>query len=119
MVGATMGFVVGVVICYQIVYADIADHMREFATLKAIGYGSRYFLGLVLQQCLYLSVLGFLPGLAVSFLAYKILERVTGLTMELSLLLALSVLGVTAAMCVISGLLAVSKLIAADPADLF
>ena len=57
--------------------------------------------------------------LAVSFLAYKILERVTGLTMELSLLLALSVLGVTAAMCVISGLLAVSKLIAADPADLF
>src|SRR5262245_24837642 len=119
MVGATMGFVVGVVICYQIVYADIADHMKEFATLKAIGYGSGYFLGLVLRQCLYLSVLGFLPGLLVSFLAYKILERVTGLTMELSPLLALAVLGVTAAMCVISGLLAVSKLIAADPADLF
>ncbi len=119
MVGATMGFVVGVVICYQIVYADIADHMREFATLKAIGYGSQYFLSLVLRQCLYLSVLGFLPGLAVSFLAYKILERVTGLTMELSPQLALGVLGVTAAMCVISGLLAVSKLIAADPADLF
>src|SRR6185369_10337185 len=33
MVGATMGFVVGIVICYQIVYADITDHMREFATL--------------------------------------------------------------------------------------
>jgi putative ABC transport system permease protein len=119
MVGATMGFVVGVVICYQIVYADIADHMREFATLKAIGYGSRYFFGLVLRQCLYLSVLGFLPGLAVSFVAYKILERVTGLTMDLGPLLALAVLGVTAAMCVISGLLAVTKLIAADPADLF
>jgi putative ABC transport system permease protein len=119
MVGATMGFVVGVVICYQIVYADIADHMREFATLKAIGYGSQYFLGLVLRQCLYLSVLGFLPGLAISFLAYKILERVTGLTMDLGPLLALGVLGVTAAMCVLSGLLAVSKMIAADPADLF
>ena len=44
MVGAVMGFVVGVVICYQIVYADIADHMREFATLKASATASRYFL---------------------------------------------------------------------------
>src|SRR5204862_6410782 len=72
MVGATMGFVVGVVICYQIVYADIADHLREFATLKAIGYGRGYFLGLILRQCLYLAVLGFLPGLAISYVSYRV-----------------------------------------------
>jgi putative ABC transport system permease protein len=119
MVGAIMGFVVGIVICYQIVYADITDHMREFATLKAIGYGTGYFFGLVLQQCLYLSLLGFVPGLIVSLILYRILAVVTGLTMGLSPLLGLGVLGVTAAMCVISGVLAVSKLIAADPAELF
>lgn len=119
MVGATMGFVVGVVICYQIVSADIADHLREFATLKAIGYGSAYFVGLVLRQCLYLAVLGFLPGAAVSYVSYRLLAQVTGLTMAMSWQLAAIVFAATAAMCVISGLLAVSKLLAADPAELF
>ena len=35
-----VGFVVGMVICYQVIYSDIADHMAEFATLRAMG--SRY-----------------------------------------------------------------------------
>jgi putative ABC transport system permease protein len=119
MVGATMGFVVGVVICYQIVYADITDHMREFATLKAMGYSNSYFFGLVLEQCLYLSLLGFVPGLIISWLAYRVLAEITGLTMALGPVLAISVLLTTALMCTISGMLAVSKLLAADPAELF
>jgi len=119
MVGATMGFVVGVVICYQIIYADITDHMREFATLKAMGYKSPYFIGLVLQQCLYLSLLGFVPGALISWAAYALLTRITGLTMQLTLPLALGVLVITALMCIVSGLLAVSKLLSADPAELF
>jgi putative ABC transport system permease protein len=119
MVGATMGFVVGIVICYQIVYADITDHMREFATLKAMGYGSSYFFGLVLEQCLYLSLLGFVPGLIISWVAYRVLAEITGLTMALGPVLAISVMLTTALMCTISGMLAVSKLLAADPAELF
>ena len=119
MVGTVMGFVVGVVICYQIVYADISDHMREFATLKAIGYGTYYFFGLVLEQCLYLSLLGFIPGLIVSFISYRFLAMYTGLTMELGPSLAGWVFLATTAMCTISGLLAVSKLLATDPAELF
>jgi putative ABC transport system permease protein len=119
MVGATMGFVVGVVICYQIVYADITDHMREFATLKAMGYSSSYFFGLVLEQCLYLSLLGFVPGLIISWIAYRVLAEITGLTMMMGPVLAVSVMLTTALMCTISGMLAVSKLLAADPAELF
>jgi len=119
MVGAVMGFVVGVVICYQIVYADIADHLREFATLKAIGYGSGYFLALVMEQCIYLSLLGFLPGLAISYVSYRVLALYTGLTMDLSPALALLVLLATAVMCTLSGLLAVTKLLSTDPAELF
>jgi putative ABC transport system permease protein len=119
MVGATMGFVVGIVICYQIVYADIADHMREFATLKAMGYSNSYFFGLVLEQCLYLSLLGFVPGFIISWVAYHVLAEITGLTMVLGPVLAISVMLTTALMCTISGTLAVSKLLAADPAELF
>ncbi|MEO0409007.1 MAG: ABC transporter permease DevC, partial [Cyanobacteria bacterium P01_A01_bin.135] len=33
MVGTAMGFVVGIIIVYQILYSDIADHMAEYATL--------------------------------------------------------------------------------------
>ena len=42
MIGTVIGFLVGVIICYQIINADIADHMPEFATLKAMGYRNRY-----------------------------------------------------------------------------
>lgn len=119
LVGAVMGFVVGVVICYQIIHADISDHMREFATLKAMGYQSPFFLFLVLRQSVYLSLLGFAPGLVISYGAYQLLTAITGLTMQLTLPLAATVLGVTALMCVISGLFAVNKLLRADPAELF
>ena len=63
MVGVVVGFFVGVIICYQIIYADITDHMPEFATMKAMGYRGPYFFGLVLSQASYLSILGFVPGL--------------------------------------------------------
>jgi putative ABC transport system permease protein len=119
LVGAVMGFVVGIVICYQIIHADISDHMREFATLKAMGYQGPFFIRLVLRQSLYLSLLGFIPGAAISYVAYVALTYITGLTMELTPPLALTVFGVTALMCSLSGLLAVNKLLSVDPAELF
>ena len=119
LVGAVMGFVVGIVICYQIIHADISDHLREFATLKAMGYQGPFFIRLVLLQSMYLSLLGFVPGVAISYLAYHLLSYLTGLTMQLTLPLAFTVLAVTAVMCVVSGLLAVNKLLLADPAELF
>ncbi|MGB8687565.1 MAG: ABC transporter permease DevC, partial [Microcoleus sp.] len=36
--GAAMGFIVGIVIVYQILYTDVTDHLPEYATLKAMGY---------------------------------------------------------------------------------
>lgn len=119
LVGVYMGFVVGVIICYQIIYTDIANHMREFATLKAMGYSNLYFCTLVLWQALYLSIMGFVPGCALSYACYRLLAQVTGLTMEMTLTLAVTVFGVTLLMCVVSGLLALRKLLAMDPAELF
>src|SRR5438552_1434084 len=55
--GLAMGFAVGVVICYQILSADIGDHLPEFATLKAIGCSDRYLTGVVLQEALFLALL--------------------------------------------------------------
>ena len=119
LIGVYVGFIVGVVICYQIIYSDIADHMKEFATLKAMGYGNSYFLGLVLRQALYLSLLGYLPGLLLSCGCYGVLTSITGLTMEMTAGVAVLVLLVTIAMCGASGILALRKLLSVDPADLF
>jgi putative ABC transport system permease protein len=119
MVGAIMGFIVGVVICYQIIYSDINDHMREFATLKAMGYRAPFFRELVFRQSLYMAGLGFVPGLIVSWMGYELIRRVTGLTLHLDLTTAATVFVATASMCSISGFLAVGKLLSSDPAELF
>jgi putative ABC transport system permease protein len=117
--GVVIGFLVGVVICYQIIYADISDHMAEFATLKAMGYRNRYFIGFILGEALYLSVLSFVPGLLISAAIYQGLARVTGLLMLLTVPRAALVFSLTLAMCTFSGALAMRKVLAADPADLF
>ncbi|MFT5299465.1 MAG: putative ABC transport system permease protein [Mariniblastus sp.] len=118
-IGAIMGFVVGVIICYQVLANDIAEHLGEFATLKAMGYGNLYFLRLVIKQSVYLSLLGFLPGLCFSWLLFQVNSSFTGLLMNLSYDRILFVLFLTMLMCVMSGLLALRKLLAADPASLF
>lgn len=119
MVGVAVGFLVGVIVCYQIIYADITDHLPEFATLKAMGYPDRYFVGLVLAQAAYLSLMGYLPGCVCSLMGYRLLASFTGLTMRMGWGAAAVVLAATVAMCSLSGLLAVRRLASADPADLF
>ena len=118
-VGTIMGFVVGTIICYQIIYADIADHTSEFATLKAMGYRNRFFVAIVLQTALYLSIVGYLPGLAVSWTIYRVLAQGTGLLLEMKPSNAALVFVLTLGMCTASGCVAMGKLLEADPAELF
>lgn len=118
-VGMALGFVVGVIICYQIIYASISSHMPEFATLKAMGYRDRYFIALVVSESVYLSVLGFVPGLLVSWGLYEALAQWTGLLMLLTPGRAALVYAFTLAMCLTSGCLAMRRVLAADPAELF
>lgn len=119
MIGTLIGFLVGVVICYQIIHADVGDHLAEFATLKAMGYPNRYFVGFVLAESVYLSLLSFIPGVLISLGLYAALAHWTGLLMILNVPRAASVLLLTLAMCVVSGCLAMRKVLAADPAELF
>jgi putative ABC transport system permease protein len=118
-IGTVMGLFVGVIICYQILFTDIHDHLAEFATLKAMGYGPYYFLRFVMTQSFYISIFGFFPGWFFSWLLYQLLSEWTGLVMQLSLLRILLVFCLTFVMCAISGALAVRKLWEADPATLF
>ncbi len=117
--GVAMGFIVGAVIVYQILYADVSDHMAEYATLKAMGYTNLFLGAVVISEAVILSVLGFLPGASCSFALYRITEKATQLAMPLSPSTGLSVFGLTIFMCCLSGALAVRKVQSADPADVF
>ncbi|HBE32921.1 MAG TPA: ABC transporter, partial [Cyanobacteria bacterium UBA11368] len=64
--GVVVGFIVGTVIVYQILYTDVADHLPEYATLKAMGYTDGYLLGALMQEALILAVLGYIPGFLLS-----------------------------------------------------
>ncbi|MEO0988006.1 MAG: ABC transporter permease DevC, partial [Cyanobacteria bacterium J06639_14] len=61
--GSAMGFIVGVVIVYQVLSTDVNSHLGEYATFRAMGYRNSYLLGIVFEEALILSVLGFIPGL--------------------------------------------------------
>jgi len=117
--GTVIGYIVGVIICYQIIHADVAEHMAEYATLKAIGYGDWYFVRVLLEESLYLSLLSFVPGVVISLVLYHVLAQSTGLLMTLTLAHAALIFLLTVAMCVSSGGLAMRKVLSADPADLF
>jgi putative ABC transport system permease protein len=116
--GVAMGLVVGTIIVYQILFADIADHEREYATLKAMGYGHGYLAATVATEATILAVVGALPGIAVSWWLYGVAASATSLPMTLGPARSLHVLGLGLAMCWTSGLIATRKLRTADPAEI-
>jgi putative ABC transport system permease protein len=117
--GVIMGFIVGIVIVYQILYSDVSDHLPEYATLKAMGYGDRYLLLVLMQEALLLAVLGYIPGYFFSLGLYHLTYTATLLPIGMSLNRAVTVFSLTIVMCFISGAIAMRKLQAADPADIF
>ncbi|MBW4682842.1 MAG: ABC transporter permease DevC [Microcoleus vaginatus WJT46-NPBG5] len=117
--GTAMGFIVGIVIVYQILYTDVSDHLAEYATLKAMGYKDLYFLIVVFQEALILAILGYFPACAVAIGLYNLTRNATSLPLIMTLARATTVLILTVVMCSVSGVIAVRKLSAADPADIF
>ncbi|MEO0869202.1 MAG: ABC transporter permease DevC [Cyanobacteria bacterium J06642_11] len=117
--GAVMGFIVGVVIVYQVLYTDVSDHLPEYATLKAMGYSDRILLGVILQEAVVLAVLGFIPGYFASYGVYQLLVQITRVPLTMKTAVAVQVFVLTLVMCVVSGAIAMNKLRSADPAEVF
>lgn len=114
-----MGFVIGIVLCYQILYADIADHLTAYATLKAIGYNNFYLVGIVVQQAILLSLLAFIPASIISYFLYQLSISFTGLIFLMTPDRLRFILTMTLLMCAISGLVSIFKVQRSDPADVF
>lgn len=117
--GVGIGIIVGIVIAYQVLNSDVADHIREYATFKAMGYRNEFFVGIIMEEAIILAAIGFWPGLLLSELFYQTLAHLTNIPIFMTMERAIAVFFGTMAACGISGVLAMRKLAAADPADLF
>jgi putative ABC transport system permease protein len=117
--GVLVGLAVGAIIVYQILYSDVGDHLGEYATMKAMGYGDGFVVGIILQESLILASLAFLPSVLVSMGLYQVLVRSTGLLVTMTLSRAGLVFAMTLVICGASGWLATGKLRRLDPAEVF
>ena len=119
LVGVALGFAVGVVICYQILYTEVLDHLAEFATLKAMGYSNRYIQIVVMIESALLSVLGFIPSIALGAGMLALLGWSSGLPAGVSFGDAVNVGALARGMCTLAGTLALRKVRSLEPAELF
>lgn len=117
--GVIIGILVGIVIVYQVLSTDVADHLSEYATFKAMGYPQRFFLGIVFEEALILAVLGFIPGFIVATGLLAGMKAATTLPLAMTAGMAGMVFVGTLVACSISGAIATRRLASADPADLF
>ncbi|MCA9070853.1 MAG: FtsX-like permease family protein, partial [Planctomycetaceae bacterium] len=117
--GVLLACVVGLVIVYQVLSSDVAAHLREYATLKAMGYSNGFLGQIIVSQAVILSVVGYVPGLLIAFVLYIITENLAGIPMQMRRFDVGLVLCLALGFCVASGLAALWKIRQAEPADLF
>jgi len=117
--GTLVGFIVGMLIAYQIIYTDVAEQQPQYATMKAMGYRTRYLVQVVLEQATLSALAGWVPAVLVSILLFRIVGEVALLPLHMTVELAVVSLLLTLSMCLISAVLAVRRVISADPAEVF
>ncbi|MEB3229539.1 MAG: FtsX-like permease family protein [Leptolyngbyaceae bacterium] len=117
--GATVGIIVGMVIVGQILYSSVSDHIREYGTLKAMGASDQMIYSIIVEQALWMAVLGYIPsmGLCLGLGAWTISTQ--GIMILITLPMGIGIFGITVLMCVGSALFAIQKVTHVDPAIVF
>ena len=117
--GVALSFIIGAAIVYMVLATDVASRLPEYATLKAMGYAPSYLAQTVLRQAWLLAVTGYFPAFLTAMLLYQITSGLSGIPTFMTLQRAGGVFGLSILMCTLAGLLAVRKLLKAEPASLF
>ncbi|MDP8963312.1 MAG: ABC transporter permease [Cyanobacteriota bacterium] len=116
--GAAVGVIVGVIIVGQILYSSVSDHLKEFGTLKAIGASDWVIYGVIIEQALWMAVLGYIPSMVLCY-GVAIWAASKGILLLITPVSAIAVFGLTVTMCVASAIFAIQKVTRLDPAMVF
>ena len=114
-----MGLLVGGVVVYQVLYTDVSDHLKEYATLKAMGFSNTFILIIVVQEAILLAVSSFIPATLASTAMYAFLTSAAGIRIYMTSDKTLLVGSLTLGVCAASAAIAIRKLRDADPASVF
>ena len=117
--GATVGMIVGMVIVGQILYSSVSDHIRDYGTLKAMVASDRMIYSIIVEQALWMAVLGYVPSIALCLGLGIWTVTTQGIMILITPLMATGVFGITVLMCVGSALFAIQKVTHVDPAIVF
>jgi len=117
--GSVVGVIVGMVIVAQILYTSVSEHLKEFATLKAIGASDWDIYGVIVEQALWMAILGYLPGLSLCWGLGLWTQASQGILIWITPASAAGVLGITVLMCLGSATFAIQKVMRVDPGRVF
>jgi putative ABC transport system permease protein len=117
--GTIVGFVVGMLISYQIIYTDLSDQLPQYATLKGMGYGSLYLVRVVFQQAAFAAVAAYIPAWLVCLLVYRVIGELALMPLHMTLRVTAISFALTLGMCLVSAALAIRRVIVVDPAEVF
>lgn len=118
-IGVALSVVVGGVICYMVLAADVIARLPEYATLKAIGYSNRYLVITLLGQASWLATLAFPPAVMAALVLYQLTSYFSGIEIYMTFPRLLFVGLLSLLMCSTAGWLALRKMTKAEPANLF
>jgi len=117
--GATVGVVVGMVVVGQILYSSVSDHVKEFGTLKAMGASDWVIYRIIIEQAMWMAVLGYIPSVALCWAVGQWTLAAQGIAILITPVSAAGVLGITVLMCVGSAIIAIQRVTHVDPAIVF
>ena len=113
-----MAFLVGIVIVGQTIYSSTMDHLKEFGTLKAIGAENHHIYQIIFEQAFVYAFLGFLAGMAVTFLTQDLYDKI-GAALVLPTGALIGLLISTFMMCFFAAFVSVWKAMQVEPAAVF
>ena len=114
-----MGFIVGCVVVYQILYSDVTDHLPEYATLLAMGYRLKSLFFVVAREGFLLALFGYIPAYISGQILYAVIRSSTKLPIIMDANKSVTIFFLILIMCMGSAGIAMRKLVDADPAEIF
>lgn len=118
-IGTLVGFAIGIMICYQILFEDVSNRRPQYATLKAMGYSDRDIIAVVLRQAAIYAFVGYVPALVLSASLFAVVGDIALLPMRITpWLLAMSFI-LTLVMCLLAGIAALRHVLRQHPAEVF
>ena len=116
--GALLGVIVGTVIVAQTLYSSTKEHLKEFATLRAMGSSNRYIYNVIIYQALLSAVIGFCLAAGIGAIVVQMTAK-SALPIVITPWLIAALCVLTIAMCVASGIGAIVRVLRTDPATVF